>query len=74
MFRITANYDDRHHPLHGDVRTVASVAEAMGAMPDAYPDNELGDDMPDMLADLAYSGGREYFYGDGVEYTVERVA
>ena len=74
MFRITANYDNRHHPLHGDIRTVSSVAEALAAMPDVYPPDVDDDDVASMLRDLAYSGGLEYFYGDQVEYTVERIA
>ena len=62
MFRITANYDDPRHPLQGDVRTVASVAEAMAVVEDVECDlNEL---MP---------GDRCDAWGFGVEYIVERI-
>lgn len=67
MFRITANYDDRHHPLQGDVRTVASVMEALEAMPDAinaFTLRALNELMP---------GERCEAYGFGVEYIVERI-
>ena len=62
MFRITANYDDRHHPLQGDVRTVASVAEAMAVVEEAECDLEHL--MP---------GDRCDAWGFGVEYIVERI-
>lgn len=63
MFRITANYDDPWHILQGDVRTVASVAEATAAMPDA--------DCTEV--DWLLTGERCECYGFGVEYTVERI-
>ena len=62
MFRITANYDDRHHPLQGDVRTVASVAETMAVVEDVECDLEQL--MP---------GDRCEAYGFGVKYIVERI-
>lgn len=69
MFRITAQYDDRHHPLNGDVITVASVAEALAVLADA--EHEDGGDIgPEDLADI---GGRLHCYGFQVEYTVERI-
>lgn len=73
MFRITAKYDDHRHPLNGDVVTVASVAEALAATPDASWDSGTGDDEPaeSVLENLVY--GSERFFGFQVEYTVERI-
>ena len=62
MFRITAHYDDPWHPLQGDVRTVASVTEAMAIVEDVECD--LGELMP---------GDRCDAWGFGVEYIVERI-
>ena len=62
MFRITAKYDDPWHILQGDVRTVASVAEAMAIVEDVECDLEQL--MP---------GDRCEAYGFGVEYIVERI-
>ena len=74
MFRITANCDDPWHPLllpavagasakqQGDVRTVASVAEAMAVVEDVECDLEQL--MP---------GDRCEAYGFGVKYIVERI-
>lgn len=62
MFRITANYDDPWHPLQGDVRTVASVAEAMAVVEEAECD-----------LDTLLPGDRCEAWGFGVEYIVERI-
>ena len=74
MYRISANYDDPWHPLllpavagasakqQGDVRTVASVAEAMAIVEEVECD--LGELMP---------GERCEAYGFGAEYIVERI-
>jgi hypothetical protein len=62
MFRITAHYDDRFHPLQGDVRTVASVAEAMAIVEDCECD--LSDLLPGEWCGCC---------GFGVEYIVERI-
>ena len=68
MFRITANYDDPRHPLQGDVRTVASVAEAMAVIA-GCEDEDGGDIGPEDIEDC----WRYHAYGDGVEYIVERI-
>ncbi len=71
MFRITSNFDDAFHPLQGDVRTVASVAEALAAMGGIFPDCDESAEA--LLGELMLTGGAEYFYGAGVEFKVERV-
>jgi hypothetical protein len=72
MFRITITDDDQYSPLNGVV-TVASVAEALAAMPDAEWDSWNGEDEPveSVLENLVY--GKERFFGFQVTYTVERM-
>ena len=62
MFRITAYHDDRSHPLHGDVVTVASVSEAMAIVEDT------DDDLSAMLP-----GERTTGYSYACEYLIERI-